>query len=241
MSDRSLSLIVHGEPGTGKTRLGATAPAPRLVLDIEGGSRFLPVKKIIWDPMTQAPPTPSDEWDTCIVYVRDYKVIKRTYDWLAAGKHPFRSVIIDSLTEAQKRLIDQVSGTDQPTQQDWGAILRTLEDFVRKLRDLTFHATFPLETVVVICLSHMRDGKFRPFVKGQLELSLPGFVDVVGYLYNEATPEGEVERKLLISPLGQFDAKDRTGLLTEKYGSVIVQPNIATILSTIFPEGTTTT
>lgn len=238
MSLRSLSMIIHGEPGTGKTRLGSTTPAPRLIMDIEGGSRFLPVRKVIWDPMTQAPPVDDGTWDTCIVYVRNYKVIKQTYDWLAAGKHPFRSVIIDSLTEAQKRLIDDVSGTDQPTQQNWGAILRTLEDFVRKLRDLTFHETFPLETVVVICLSHMRDGKFRPFVKGQLELSLPGFVDVVGYLYVEATPEGEQERKLLISPLGQFDAKDRTGLLTDKYGSVIVNPNMSEILATIFPEGT---
>jgi len=230
-------MIVHGEPGVGKSSLAATAPAPRLVLDIEGGTRFLDVKRIVWDPMNSAPPeAPIDgAWDTCIVYVRNYKVIKQVYDWLAAGKHPFRSVVIDSLTEAQKRLIDDVSGIDQPTQQNWGAILRTLEDLVRKLRDLTFHETFPLETVVVICLSHMRDGKFRPFVKGQLELSLPGFVDVVGYLYVEQAPDGTAERKLLIAPFGQIDAKDRTRVLTEKFGSVIVQPNISTMLSTIFP------
>ncbi len=237
MSDRSLSLIIHGEPGTGKSTLAATAPAPRVAFDVEGGTRFLKVKKVYWDPLTQAPPEWDGTWDTCVVYVRNYKVIEQAYKWLADGKHPFRSVIIDSLTEAQKRLIDQVAGTDQPTQQDWGAILRTLEDFVRKLRDLTFHAEFPLETVVVTCLSHNRDGKFRPFVKGQLELSLPGFVDVVGYLYVEQAPDGALERKLLIAPVGVFDAKDRTGLLTEKYGHVIVNPNITEILSVIFPEG----
>jgi hypothetical protein len=235
---KSLSLIVHGEPGVGKTTLGATAPAPRLILDIEGGSRFLRHAKVVWNPMIDAPPAYDGTWESCIVFVRDYKEVQQVYQWLASGQHPFRSLIIDSLTEAQKRLIDQVAGVQQPTQQDWGAILRALEDFVRKVRDLTFHADKVLEVVLIICLSHMRDGKFRPWVKGQLELSLPGFVDVQGYLYVETSPEGVLERKLLIAPVGTFDAKDRTGILTETYGPVIVNPNLQQMLEVIFPEET---
>ena len=155
------------------------------------------------------------------------------FDWLNSGQHPFRSVVVDSLTELQKRVVDQTSGIDQPTQQDWGAILRVCEDLVRKMRDLLRHPTRPLECVVFVTLSHMRDGRFRPFVKGQLELTLPGFIDVVGYIYVEADADGGLVRKMLIAPLGEIDAKDRTDALTQKYGPIIVNPNIEEMLQAI--------
>lgn len=230
---RSLSICLHGEPGTGKSWLGSTAPAPRLVLDAEGGSRFAPGSKCYWDPVTQQPPVPDGTWDTCIVQVRDFMTMEKAYEWLASGQHHFTSVVVDSVTELQKRLIDQVSGISQPTQQDWGEVLRRMEDKVRKLRDLLFHPTQPLECVVLIALTHLRDGKFRPFVKGQLELSLPGFIDIVGYLYVEVSVEGQLVRKLLVAPLGDFDAKDRTHAVTQTYGAVVEDPNLETMIRVI--------
>ena len=149
----SLAICLQGEPGTGKSWLAATAPAYRLVLDAEGGSRFTPGKKTYWQPETgERPPEPGKgrakpgpetadnpsidlDWHTCIVQVRDFNSMKKALEWLEAGQHPFRSVIVDSITEMQKRVIDNVSGTLQPTQQDWGEVLRVTEDLVRKLRD----------------------------------------------------------------------------------------------------------
>lgn len=246
----SLAICLQGEPGTGKSWLGSSAPAYRLVLDAEGGSRFAPGVKTYWNPSAEPPPTPGQgrakpgppsdanpvvalDWHTCIVQLNDFSMMKSALDWLISGKHPFRSVIVDSITELQKRVIDQTSGINQPTQQDWGEVLRVTEDLVRKLRDLMWHPTRPLECVVFIALSHLRDGKFRPFVKGQLELSLPGFVDVVGYLYVEVDADQQLTRKLLIAPLGDFDAKDRTHALTVTYGPVIPNPNLETMLRVI--------
>lgn len=226
---RSLSLCVHGEPGTGKSWLGSTAPTPRLVLDAEGGSRFAPGQKVKWNPLTEAPPA-ADGWDTCLVRVTEYPIMEKAYQWLASGQHPFRSVVIDSVTELQKRMIDQVAGTNQPSQQEWGDIFRGMEFLIRQIRDLMFHPTQPLECVVLIALTHQRDGKFRPFVKGQLELTLPGFIDIVGYLYVQQNAAGELERKMLIAPIGEFDAKDRTHVITEQNGYVITNPDLGIML-----------
>jgi AAA domain-containing protein len=246
----SLAICLQGEPGTGKSWLGASAPAYRLVLDAEGGSRFAPGVKTYWN--TQKPPPvpgmgyakPGQQdtdqnplleldWRTCIVQLNDFAQVKLALDWLESGQHPFRSVIIDSITEMQKRVIDQTSGINQPTQQDWGEVLRVTEDLVRRLRDLQWHPINPLECIVLIALTHLRDSKFRPFVKGQLELTLPGFVDVVGYLYVEPDADQQLKRKMLIAPLGDFDAKDRTHALTVTYGPVIEDPNLETMLQVI--------
>jgi len=241
----SLAICIHGEHGTGKSWLASTAPAYRLVLDSEGGSRFAPGAKCYWKPATgEAPPTPGQgratpngevqelDWHTCIVQVTDSNDMQQALTWLESGKHPFRSVIVDSLTEMQKRIIDRVAGTNQPTYQDWGEILRVTEDLVRRLRDLMWNPRLPLECIVIIAMTHKRDNKYRPFVKGQLELTLPGLVDVVGYLYNSVSTDGVIVRNLLIAPLGDFDAKDRTDLLTKTFGSTIVEPNLE-VMNTI--------
>ncbi len=101
------------------------------------------------------------------------------------------------------------------------------------MRDLTFHPIKPIECIVIVCLTHLRDGKFRAFVKGQLELTLPAFVDLVGYLYVDVGPNGEAVRKLQIAPYGPIDAKDRTGLLTNVYGMMVEDANLAKFLDTL--------
>lgn len=230
--EANLCAVIHGEPGVGKSTLAATAPGPVLVLDAEGGFRFIPGRKIRWDPTTQPVPEAGD-WDYCIVATTRWETVAAAYAVLQSGDHPFNSVVLDSLTEIQKRLVDNVSGVEQPTQQQWGQILRAMEDFVRKLRDMTFHPTHPLKAVVLLCLTHRKDDVFRPLVKGSLAMSLPAFMDVVGYLYVDNGADGGPERKLLIQPTVEYEAKDRTGVLTETFGPVVPSPTLPMILATI--------
>ena len=232
----SVSAIIHGEPGSGKSWAGATSPAPRLLLDAEGGGRFAPKNHpmVKWDPLTEAPPEWDGVWQSCFVSVQDWKTFDAAHQWLASGEHPFRSVVLDSLTELQKRLVDAVSGIQQPTMQQWGEVLRRMEDKARAFRDLAVRDDNKLEAVIAICLSHKRDDQIRPFVKGSLELSLPGFFDIVAYLYTaQDDGTGQVLYQALLAPLNGIVAKDRTNVLTAKFGPAIPEVNVSQWLDLI--------
>lgn len=237
---RSLSLLVHGPSKAGKTWLGDSSPGPRLVIDAEGGNRFTPSRKVVWDPTLAAPPAADGTWDTCLVYVRNFATIQLAYTWLEAGQHPFRSVIVDSISEVQQRCVDSLVGTDPMKVQNWGDLLRQMSDLVRKMRDLTIHPTNPLEAVVLISMTRKVDGERHvPYVQGQLAVTLPYYIDVTGYFYTEQTEHGLV-RRLLVAPHPQYEAGDRTGRLgdvVEGYNTgVITNPNVERMLDTIYGQ-----
>lgn len=241
---QSLALILFGESASGKSTLSATGPKPYLVLDVESGSRYVKAfkKKVYWNPLEGPyPEYVEGAYDAVIVNVLDWPTLIAAYEYLNNTRHPFKSVILDSLTEAQKRLVDAVSGVDQVTLQNWGVIGRNLEDIIRKFRDLTFHPTNPVEAVIFTCLAHVKDGQTRPYLRGSLELSLPAFVDVVAFLYVE-TGSNDIVHKTLIAPANNIIAKDRTGALTDAYGPVIENANITEWLEILEQEfGTSTT
>lgn len=224
-------MVVHGESGTGKSWLADTSPAPRLVLDAEGGARFTPSPKVYWDPMSGQEP-PAYEGYSTVAIIRTYDALNRVYQWLNSGRHAFRSVVLDSITEIQKRCMDDITGTKQATQQDWGELLRHMEKLVRDFRDLTFHPIRPVEVVVITALTMVdKLQSRRPSVQGQLAISLPGFVDVVGYLYLGHV-EGTASRLLLTQPYPGYIAKDRTGKLAE----TTINPTIDSMLEDIYAQ-----
>jgi AAA domain len=244
--EENLCALVHGEPGVGKSWLAQTMPGPRLIIDAEGGSRHPKrwrngkverPQKLLWDPMQDTPPVV--EGDVSVqVFCRDFMTMQRTYEYLNSGKHSFRSVAIDSLTEVQKRCKDAISGGETMSERMWGELLIKMELLVRSFRDLAFHPTNPLDAIVILALTQSKNfGKSRPAVQGALGTSLPGYVDLEGYLAVSTTEDGEVVRKMLIQPHDLFEAKDRTHTLTEHYGSVIVNPDIEAMLRVLNEYG----
>ena len=143
----ALTIVVHGESGVGKSWFADTAPAPRLILDVEGGVRFTPSKKVRWD-VRQEPPSDAE---TVVVTVQKREVAGQAYQWLNSGQHPFRSVVIDSLTEFQKRIFDDLVGTARRRPIDWGDQFVIIDSLVRCYRDLVEHRDKPLEAVVFVC------------------------------------------------------------------------------------------
>lgn len=245
----SLILLMHGESGVGKSPISHTAAAPRLVLDAENGSRFVKGRKKVWDPMTEACPELDGSWDTIIVHVRDFATFQQALSWLLSGRHPFRSVIIDSLTELQKRCRDALAAAGGMTERTWGMLLDQMEKAVRDLRDLTMHPNNPLTTIVILALTGEKMGKMRPLVQGSLALNLPGLVDVIGYVIVESDETGQsspAQRRMIVQPDQFTVAKDRTseletGGIVGIFGPRVAGPiDIENIRQRIYAEGAAT-
>lgn len=226
-----LAILIHGDSGVGKSWLAGTAPPPTLILDLEGRARYLPAHiapgKVSWDP-SQPPPQPDGTWSHCIVTATKFQTLELVYQWLQSGQTPFKSVVIDSLMEAQKRFIDGLAGTKTLEQQDWGDVLRTLERAVRDYRDLTIVESNGVQVVVLTVGTKTNPaGKLAPLLQGQLQLTLPFYMDAVGYLY-PVHDNGTVQRNLLVQPTQLVVAKDGTDSLG---GPVIENPNLTELFS----------
>lgn len=243
MDYETLTMTIHAEPGIGKTRLAATAPAPRLFLDAENGTKFMPRK--VWEPTKEDPPTDDGTWETCVVLIRNFGDVERVYQWLNSGKHPFKSVILDSLSEIQSRCMDAIvqSAAMAPTQQQWGQLLRQIDDTLRGFRDLAAHQTNPIKMVVFNCLTFAKGDEMhimKPYLQGQISMKLPAYTDVIGYLYVDQDDQESAHqdedgrvRKLLVQPVNGFTAKDRTGTLPP----AVVRPRLDEIINTVYSTG----
>src|SRR5688572_22512387 len=103
MSRETLSILIHAAAKVGKSTLSSTAPKPICVLDAEGSWKFIKVRKVYWDPK-DPPPEYDGKWDACIVTVTQWQQVQQVYQWLTQRPHSFETVVIDSITEIQRRL-----------------------------------------------------------------------------------------------------------------------------------------
>lgn len=236
-----LSFLVHAVSKVGKTTLAATSPKPLLLLDAEGGSKFLPHTKVVWEPRMGPPPNADGTWDICIVHVRTYDDLQTAYSWLAAGQHQFRSLCIDSITEAQRRCKEHLRGTESMRIQDWGDLLTKMEVLVRRYRDLTLHPTNPLSVAMFIAETEEHGGKYRPSMQGRMASSLPYLMDVIGYLYVAEVADpvdpaaARKQRQLLVSSHPQFEAGER---VQGRLPDVVVEPNVEQMLIDVYATDT---
>lgn len=111
--------FIYGLPGTGKTTIGATGPAP-VILDLEGGTDSL-----------------MDRDDVRILPVPDLATLTQAYKFLAKGAHPYRTIVVDSLTEVHRQALKTASGGALvPEQQHYNAALNKLTQLVTAFRTL---------------------------------------------------------------------------------------------------------
>lgn len=247
-TDNVLSVLVHASAKAGKSTFSSTAPTPHCVFDAEGGWKFIhksgfgddkpPLRKIKWNPLTEMPPRHDGTWDVCTVTVNDWATLEAGYRLLTQAPHDFISVTLDSITEVQRRLKMNINsegilkGFDQ-----WGTLLVRMDGIIRGFRDLTTQPG-PVQCVVLIAESRHDNGKWRPYMQGQIGVSLPYWVDICGYMYtsNEADASGQMTvpmRRLLISPHPEYEAGERVqGIL----GGDVRDPNIQQMMNTIFQE-----
>lgn len=204
---QGLSFLVHGLPKAGKSTFADSGPKPCVVLDVEGSSYWTPSRKIYWDPMREPVPVYDGTWDTAIVLVREARTVMATYRVLDSGQHPFNSCGMDSVTEVQQRIIDDLTRGQQMDRDKWGALLRQINAMVRAYRDLITHPVKPMWTMTFVAGTHLKEGRWRPLVQGQSQDYLPYYVDVLGYL----GAERDGRRLMFIGPHPSYETGERLG------------------------------
>lgn len=244
MSD-SLSILVHAPAKVGKSTLSSTAPLPLCVLDAEGSWKFIreqgfksgkPLRRIQWDPTSGPPPRHDGTWDVCYVTTRRWQDLTNAYMWLNQAPHDFQSLIVDSISEAQRKLKNNLVGTEQMKIQDWGTLLTHMDKLIREFRDLVDVPNTTLRVVMFVAETRQDKGKWRPYMQGQISVSLPYWTDIVGYLFpdTETDENGQSVRrvqKLLIGPHPEFETGER---VQGRLPDIITNPNITDMLAAVY-------
>lgn len=213
---QTLTALVHGRAKTGKSLMAASCSKPLLYLDVEMGAQFLPMARTVWDPFSSPPPRPDKTWDTAVVRCSTWDHAERAISRIQSGGHPFKGVAVDSLQALQNRLIGKIAGTGAVEIQQWGEILRTLQNFVEGLRDMTNHPKWPVMEVLVTCPTSLKDGTWGPHLRGQMGTIAPYLFDLTGYLYVEDTYDKNTNstvqvRKLRTRRTKDIEAGERVG------------------------------
>lgn len=199
-------------------------------------SRFVKaeIKKISWNPLTENPPVDDGTWDICVVKINEWKKAEKAYEWLKSRNHPFKTVVVDSISELQTKAIEDINGRKQFQTQDWGKLLSRMSFFCKDLRDLTGDDDNIIEAVVVTAMARQEGDVLKPFLQGSVKDQIPYWFDITAYLYvtQEPNSDGEVvdTRNLLVGRHPNFEAKSRVPGLP----NVISTPNISVMLDNIF-------
>jgi len=163
-------VVAYGSPGTGKTTFGATFPSV-LVLSAESGLLSVRDRKI-------------DVWE-----ITQWEDLEEAFAYLKHDKeHAYKSVVIDSLTEVQKKLNEYIirkfptvkrGYQDLTSESDWGYNIDRMRKLCRAFRDLPMNVLF-----IALSQEVELDGEpiVRPALNGKtLPDELCGWVDAVIY------------------------------------------------------------
>lgn len=198
MAEDSLSVLMHGPAGAGKTTLALTSPKPILFLDAETASRFIPrtYRKIKWDPTKDSQaPTHDGSWDICVVRIKNWETADKVVKILGTHRHQFKSVVVDSVSEILIKAKEAISNT-QFKIQDWGKLGQNMGKFLRSLRDITADEDSPIEMLAMISATKEynigTDDKplmqYRPLLEGSVKDTIQYLYDILGYVELEDVP-----------------------------------------------------
>lgn len=245
MDEATLSALIIGPSGHGKSWLGSTTPPPRLILDLEGRAHWTPNGKgaTFWDGISDPMKLPRSSTRTYIVRVMELSTLARVRQWLRSGAHPFRSVTMDSLMEAQMRAQSSIRpGIQALRELDWGTLLRTMEQEVREVRDLLLIPETRVRVAVFIAgaKKDVDAGFIRPLMQGQITLRVPYWMDLVAYLEKVSAKGGTegVTRQLWIEqrPQNDLEVKDGTDAILQAFGPCIASPDFTAMYEALQAE-----
>lgn len=228
-----VNLLIYADSGTGKTVLAGSSDAvpemsPVLFVDGEGGTfslrAFYPNCKV--------------------VRVKSWREMQELYNALRRGDHPYKTIVLDSLTEFQKFSMNEIMrevvekdpdrDPEVPSVREWGKSGEQIRRLVRGFRDLPMNVIF---TALVLDDKNQKTGKtiYRPSLPGKLAKEIPGYVDLCLYMYKKDIPDPNEEGKtlnarlLLSSATEEYVCKDRSNNLPP----ILVEPTMRDIYDAV--------
>ncbi|MBD3262634.1 MAG: AAA family ATPase [Candidatus Altiarchaeales archaeon] len=214
LSSGVLKILVYGPTGAGKTFFCGTAYdvsefEPILYADLEDG--ILPIRAILRERWTEV------QRPLKVVGPEDIRFfVNAMFD----RKGPYRTVVIDSLTELHAllmklRLAEQGRAGQAPFQQDYGDVSATMLRLMRRVKDEL--------QVNLICTAgeEVNTDEFSstmyllPDIVGKLCRRVPRYFDVVGHLTAQLrtdNKDGTIKkavRQLQLQPVNHIWAKCR--------------------------------
>jgi hypothetical protein len=192
---------------------------PVLFIDIEGGTKTIRDKYPDVEVLRV-----KDEFDGKGRLVKtSWERLQDVYEDIRKGVLPYKTYVIDSLTEGQKMSMysvmtrtvkgDPARDLDIPAQRDWGKSGEMVRRMVRAFRDLDANVIF---TALEASDKDQQTGAvtITPSLPGKLRYEISAFLDEVLYMYTKVEKDGII-RRVLTQPTGKFIAKDRSGKLPQ--------------------------
>ena len=178
-------MTLYGQGGAGKTTLAADLAklGATLHVDAEGGVEAI-----------------SHRDDLDFVELLSWKQFEILSKELQQGKHGYKNIIIDNLSELVTMCITQIAGpTDSPEIQEYGEMTRKINHHVRLYRDMA-----RIQGINVIFIAWDADEKDdRGVLKKDLALTpslrktVPGVINVIGHV---AVLDDPTKRMLNFAP-----------------------------------------
>lgn len=143
------------------------------------------------------------------VEIKTFKDLQEIYKYLLEGKHPYKTFALDSISEINDIIINELSaGKGQMYQNDRWVLGKRMVDMLRKFRDLPMNVIFVSHETTVN--DDERVVKYVPMLSGKTTMKLPGFFDVVWRTYIDE----KAQHRMWVEP--------RQDLVTKTRGRYIV-------------------
>lgn len=209
--DRHFKVLIHGDTGAGKTRIGCTAPKPVILLTEPNGL------------MTIQEANPDAIVVQCETLDDARAVILAAADGTLAKETGCETIVFDSLTELQRMIQDEIMSkkegrpgfTPRMDIKDWGTLADTMRKMVRQIRNL------PFNVVAIALTNHEVDEStgvrysLPAFQGKKTPNEIAQYFSAVGYAFREQVvvdDKNVIQHKVLFRAPNNFMVKPVGGL-----------------------------
>lgn len=213
-ASNGIKVLVHGQPGIGKTCLCASLPKP-IIISVESGLLSL------------------SELDLPAVEIKDVNDLGEVLGWLEGSKEAdaYESVCLDSISEIAEVVLSSEKGREKDPRKAYGNLQDIMMELIRRFRDLQGKNVYFSAKQERI---QDETGRllFGPSMPGQrLGQQMPYLLDEVFCYKMVNDANGVPVRTLLTQPDGISSAKDRSGKL-----NMYEEPDLGAIIRKIKGE-----